>query len=108
MAGRRPVHRLGAVCDGDNPVDVSIVNRGEAEERAGCTVTLSWNGAAVTASDSLPGWTLSVEKGRAVFTTAPGAGLRLSPGDRRSIGWIRYDKVTAPRWQVDEQDSAPR
>jgi len=82
-------------------VDVSIVNRGEAEERSGCFVTLTWSGAEVTASDALPGWTLTLGNGRAVFSTAPGERLRLSPGERRSIGWIRYDKVTSPHWQVD-------
>lgn len=101
MAGRKPSHQVEAVCEGSNPVDVSIVNRGEAEERSGCFVTLTWSGAEVTASDALPGWTLTLGNGRAVFSTAPGERLRLSPGERRSIGWIRYDKVTSPHWQVD-------
>ena len=105
MAGRKPAHRLEAICQGDNPVDVSIVNRGEAEERGGCTVAMTWSGAFATAWDALPGWTISTEKERAVFSTAPGAGLLLSPGDRRSIGWLRYDKVTAPRCEVQAGSS---
>jgi hypothetical protein len=103
MAGRKPAHRLEALLSqGENPVDVSIVNRGEAEERGACAVTLSWNGAEATAWDALPGWTVTVGNAEAVFATAAGdAGLRLSPGERRSIGWIRYDKVTLPRWSVE-------
>jgi hypothetical protein len=108
MAGRNPVHRLDVVCDGGNPVDVSIVNHGEAEERTACTVILTWTGAGVTASDVLPGWTLDVEKDRAIFSTAPGEELRLSPGDARSMGWIRYDEVTVPHWHVEERSDPAR
>jgi hypothetical protein len=108
MDGRQPAHRLEAICEGGNPVDVSIVNRGEAEERGGCAVTLRWTGAGVVTWDALPGWTGSVDTGHAVFATAPGAGLRLSPGDRASIGWIRYDKLTAPGCQVEEQGGPAR
>ena len=89
MAGRSPAHCVEAICEGDNPVDVSIVNRGEAGERAGRTVTLHWSGAAVTESDALPGWNVSVAEEQAVFATAPGAALRLSPGEQRSIGWLK-------------------
>jgi hypothetical protein len=105
MAGRKPAHRVEALLTaGENPVDVSIVNRGQAEERSRWSVTLDWNGAEPTAWDALPGWSVTVEKDSAVFTTAPGeGGLRLSPGERRSIGWIRYDKVTVPRCQVEAQ-----
>jgi hypothetical protein len=101
MAGRAPLHHVEAVCEGDNPVDVSLVNSGEAEERGPRTVTLTWSGARAAAWDALPGWSVAVGEGSAVFSTIPGAGLRLSPADRRSIGWIRYDKVVAPQWQVD-------
>ena len=101
MAGRPPAHRVEALCEGGNPADISIVNRGEAEERSARTVTLSWTGATATAWDALPGWTVSVDPGHAVFTTGPGPGLRLSPGDRRGIGWIRYDKITVPRCLVE-------
>jgi hypothetical protein len=108
MAGRKPSHRVDIVCDGDNPVDFSIVNNGEAEEHSYCAVTVTWDGAGTTASDALPGWNLTIQEGRAVFASTAGNMLRLSPGDRRSIGWIRYDKVTVPRWQVQEQSSVFR
>ena len=108
MAGRNPVHRLDVACDGANPVDVSIINHGEAEERTPCAVTLTWTGPAVTASDVLPGWTLDVDKNCATFSTAPGEELRLSPGDARSIGWIRYDQVTVPHWHVEERSYPAR
>ena len=104
MAGRHPAHRIDAICEPGNPVDISVVNHGEAEERVACTIALTWTGAQVTAGDTLPGWTLSLQNGQAAFSTTPGNLLRLSPGDRRSIGWLRYDKVTAPRWQVQEQN----
>ncbi len=102
MAGRRPAHRVEAILtEGGNPVDVSIVNRGEAEERGGWSVTLDPGGAEATGWDALPGWAATDERGRLVFATPPGEGLRLSPGERRSIGWVRYDKVIVPRWHVE-------
>jgi hypothetical protein len=110
MAGRKPAHRVEALLsDGENPVDVSIINRGEAEERSGWTVTLTWAGARAATWDALPGWSVTVNGERAVFARVGGeAALRLSPGERRSIGWIRYDKVVAPRWEVEKQlPSAP-
>jgi hypothetical protein len=108
MAGRKPQHRLDVLTDGTNPVDLSIVNRGEAEERTPCAVTLTWPAATVTASDALPGWTLTTGTGHAVFSTTPGEELRLSPGEARSMGWIRYDHDTVPRWQVEERSDPAR
>ena len=102
MAGRNPVHHVVAVWDGENPVDVSIVNRGEAEERGSCTVVLDGSGAAITASEALPGWSLALTPGRAIFS---GSGLSLSPGGKQAIGWIRYEKVVVPQCHAEERFS---
>jgi hypothetical protein len=107
MQGRKPSHRMDIIADGGNPVDLSIANNGEAEEHTHCAVTLTWDGARPIASDALTGWNLTIGQNRALFSTAAGDALRLSPGDRRSIGWVRYDKVTVPRWQLEERQSAP-
>ena len=107
MAGRHPKHHIEVVTQGENPVDFTLVNSGEAEETFDRPVIVTWDEAALVASDALAGWTVQAETGRAVFTPAPGARLRLTPGDQHGIGWIRYDKSTTPRWQVADSDNVP-
>ncbi len=91
MAGRKPAPKIEALQDGANPVDLSIANVGDADEQGGCVIAATWRGATATASEALPGWTLRVESNRAIFSPEPGSRIRLSPGDRRAIGWLRYD-----------------
>lgn len=109
MAGRAPVHKLEVSAAGDNPVDLSISNTGEADEQRDPVVTVSWSdGSAVVASDALPGWNIEVEQGRAVFKPEAGLRLRLSPGASRSIGWLRYDRTPTFRAEVEELGASRR
>jgi hypothetical protein len=103
MDGRKPAHKLEVLSEGENPVDVSIANTGEADEQRNPLVTVNWNAdATVVASDALPGWTLKIDNQHAVFQLAAESHLRLSPGSRRSIGWLRYDRAPIVRAQVEE------
>ena len=102
MAGRIPVHKLEVVKMGENPVDLAISNRGEADDQGNVIVTVTWNYASLVAYDSLPGWTVRVEKEQAVFTPIAGFRSQLPPGGQRSIGWLRYDQVTTVRSQMEE------
>jgi len=103
MAGRVPTRKLDVISQGENPVDLSIANVGEADEQRDPTVTVSWsNGSTIIASDALPGWTVAVEKEQAIFKPEAGLRLRLSPGATRSIGWLRYDRAPNFRAQVEE------
>ena len=109
MSGRKPAHRLEVSSEGENPVDVSIANTGEADEQRNPLVTVNWNAdATLVASDPLPGWTLKIDNQRAVFRPAPESYLRLSPGSRRSIGWLRYDRPPNVRAQVEELGKTQR
>ena len=109
MSGRKPAHRLKILSEGENPVDVSIANTGEADEQRNPVVTVNWNAdATLVASDALPGWTLKIDNQRAVFRPASESHLRLSPGSRRSIGWFRYDRPANVRAQVEELGNAQR
>jgi len=105
-AGRKPVHQAEAVLEGENPVDLAIANSGEAEERLDCNVTVTWKGAELVAADALPGWTVQAEKGRAIFIPEPGYRLRLSPGGKRGIGWLRYDRVAILRCELSGRSGA--
>jgi uncharacterized protein DUF3142 len=108
MSGRKPAHRLEVLSEGENPVDVSITNAGEADEQRNPVVTVRWNAdSTLVASDALPGWTLKIDNQRAVFSPASEYHLRLSPGSRRSIGWLRYDRTPKIRAQVEEPGERP-
>lgn len=105
-AGRRPAHQMQVVLEGENPIDVAIANTGEAEESLDRTVMLTWDDAALVSCDALPGWTVQAGNGRAVFVPEPGDLLRLSPGGRRGIGWIRYDRAATLRCKLADRNAA--
>jgi uncharacterized protein DUF3142 len=102
MAGRTPVHKLEVVKTGENPVDLAIANIGEADDQGNVIVTVRWNHASLLACDALPGWTVRIERDRAIFTPIAGFRSQLPPGGQRSIGWLRYDQVTTVRSQMEE------
>jgi hypothetical protein len=102
MAGRTPVHKLEVLQAGNNPIDLSITNTGEAAEQHNVVVTVTWSGAALVACDALPGWTVRTERDQAVFTPEAGVRSQLPPGGQRSIGWLRYDQCTTIRSHADE------
>src|SRR5256886_9054521 len=94
MSGRLPAHKLNIFQEGENPIDLSIFNAGEADEQLNANVTATWNGAGLTASDALAGWNMRSENGRAIFTVTASRGLRLPRGTKRKIGWLRVDQTT--------------
>jgi hypothetical protein len=94
MAGRLPEHKLNILREGENPIDLSIFNAGEADEQLNAKVTATWNDAGLTASDALAGWNMKSENSRAIFKVTPSHGLRLPPGGTRKIGWLRFDRPT--------------
>jgi hypothetical protein len=102
MAGRAPLYRLEVSSQGDNPVDLSISNSGEADVPVNCTVTVTWKEGTLIASDALPGWDIQVEPGRAFFRSNPTHGLRLPPGTKIDIGWLRYDRTLPLALEVSE------
>ena len=100
MQGRAPVHRLEVSRQGDNPVDLSVSNNGEADVPVNCTVTVTWKEGILIASDALPGWDMRVEPGRASFRS--NSNLRLPPGTKIDIGWLRYDRTLPLALEVSE------
>jgi hypothetical protein len=92
MAGRLPKHQLSVRHEGTNPVDLSIVNAGEADEQLRLNVTAKWSEAGLEAFDALSGWSVRSEDGLAVFNSVAQNGFRLPPGATRKIGWLRFDQ----------------
>src|SRR5438874_6749593 len=92
MSGRKPLHHLEVIQEGENPIDLSILNTGEADEEFDSVVTATWDSGAIVAADALAGWTVDVTNGRATFRKAAQHQMRLSPGGKRRIGWLRYEQ----------------
>jgi uncharacterized protein DUF3142 len=107
MSGRKPLHRLEVSQDGENPIDLSIVNAGEADEQLDVLVTATWKNNALISADALTGWTVDTTREDAVFATAPGYGARLAPGGKRKIGWLRYEQPTSIQLKLAKKDESP-
>ncbi len=103
MAGRRPRHELRVAQEGANPMDLALENVGEAEELVTSSVTATWRGESLQASDALEGWRVVAENERATFVPTQPARVRLAPGGRRSIGWLRFAQPTTIEVRVDNQ-----
>ncbi len=93
MAGRAPRSALHPVQEGAELVDISLVNDGEADEALDREVIATWHApTAFVAGDALAGWTLQTTAQCAIFTPLAGRRTRLAPGEKRPIGWLRYDR----------------
>jgi hypothetical protein len=100
MSGSKPRHKLEVLQEGENPVDLTVANTGEADEDLDAVVTATWNHNALVASDALAGWTVDPRSGSAVFSVTSEYRSSLPPGGKRKIGWLRYDQATNPRVEI--------
>ncbi|HTD14378.1 MAG TPA: DUF3142 domain-containing protein [Chthoniobacterales bacterium] len=108
MAGRKPSHKLRSIQRGNNPIDLSIKNVGEADKQNGVKLTVTWFGESLVALDALPGWTVANEEGHAIFTRTNGMPLELQPGAERSVGWLRFDKNVEASSTAEEFSTGQR
>ena len=102
MQGRRPVRRYEVRLGGGNPVDLELENTGESDSPLDRAVRVTWSGPAPVASDALAGWLIDMAPGCVTFTPQPGARLRLAPGARRGIGWLRFSRTTELHCEIIE------
>ena len=102
MTGRRPRHELRVTQEGGNPVDLALVNDGEAEEPLASIVTARWQEETLEAADALSGWSVVTGQGRAQFIPSLPSPVRLAPGAKRSIGWLRFAAPTTVEVQVEK------
>jgi Protein of unknown function (DUF3142) len=108
MAGRLPEHKLNILQEGENPIDLSIFNAGEADEELSANVTATWSDTELTAADALSGWNVRSEINRAIFSVIAPHGLRLPPGATHKIGWIRFDRPTNLETKFSDQSEPLR
>ncbi len=102
MAGRRPRHELQVTQTDSNPVDIALVNAGEAEESLDSVITATWRGGGLETADALEGWGVVTEAEGARFIPTLPPVMRLAPGARRSIGWLRFAQPTTVNLRVEE------
>lgn len=92
MAGREPGGRLRAEVRRPQPglVEIDLVNDGNADHSGPAGVTVRWSGAQWLAGDAVGGFVLADEGPGRVGFRSTGA-VRLQPGARRVLGWLRWD-----------------
>jgi hypothetical protein len=108
MAGQTPKHQLNVKQEGANPIDLSIVNAGEADEQLSLNVTAKWSKAGLETCDALSGWNVRSGNGLAVFNSVAQNGFRLPPGASRKIGWLRFDQPTSLQIEFSNQSESLR
>jgi hypothetical protein len=91
IAGRSPQAAWVVRVAGANPADLTLRNDGESDEPMRGKVEVRWEGQARATAEALPGWRVTTDGQRAVFSSASEAGVRLPPGEERAIGWLRLD-----------------
>ena len=91
--GRRPQHRVDVISEGANPVDLSISNHGEADERIDFQVIVKSVQPAL-AADALRGWSAQQNGTEIIFAANRGETLHLHPGQSCNIGWLRFAAPT--------------
>ena len=88
-AGRAPRRELRVETSGTSPMDMTLVNAGEAEEPLPAEVVVT-SGGAGAAADGVGGYRAEIRGRDVVFHRAPElAPLRLAPGTRHPLGWVR-------------------
>jgi hypothetical protein len=95
MEGRPPASRLEVMTAGQNPVDLSVANSGEAEDALDVAVRVRWSGPPPVAAEALRGWEVIMTAEEARFVRTAGAVPRLLPGSARDIGWLRFDQTAS-------------
>lgn len=90
VAGRTPVARFEVQLEGAETSDVALANVGESDDPVVFEVTLRWREGRLTASDALAGIRLAATASEVVLASPP-QGLRLAPGTRRALGWLRLE-----------------
>ncbi len=88
-AGRAPRRALHVETSGTSPMDMTLVNTGEADEPLPSEVVIT-GGEAGAEADGVGGYRAETRGHDVVFHRAPElAPLRLTPGMRHPLGWVR-------------------
>ncbi len=84
-------------------VEVELFNRGTAEQKAPMCVTVSWPRGRLVASDGLLAYEAVGATADSIQFQRKAAGPALAPGERRTIGWLRFESETEVRVKSDAE-----
>jgi len=108
MAGRTPRHDLRVEARQPSPglVEVDLANAGDGDYAKAVEVAVRWQYARLVACDGLHGFEPN-DSGNGVVKFSR-TSCRLGPGERQTIGWLRLDKETAVRCELEEHHEPER
>ena len=89
MVGEEPKPNLEIRLKGDNPVDISLLNSGDADASINGRYAVKIPASSVVFSEALPGWRLEKENGLLIASFSKDRDLRLTPGKSVPVGWVR-------------------
>jgi hypothetical protein len=91
----------------DGLVEVAVRAAGDADSRLDAPVTLQWRQARLFAADGLAGFTVVRTAPESVqLQPPPGEPSRLPPGQRLTLGWLRFNQP--PEISAHVEPSPPR
>ena len=101
LAGRVPLPDMRAEVRAARPalVEIDLFNAGQADQLSSVQVALRWRAARLVACDGLNGFA-SADTGTNVVRFTSKGPWRLAPGDRRNIGWLRFDQEAEVQIEV--------
>jgi hypothetical protein len=90
MEGRTPRAKIRAAVREPEPglVEIDLVDDGDGEAAAPPSVSVGWSGEAFLAADGLAGYRATPERNG--LRLRGSGSVRLRPGERRTIAWLRF------------------
>ena len=105
LDGRAPRESLRTVTRRVEPglIEVSLVNEGELDLSTRLSVAARWQAARLVAGDALRGFELLEAGASAAEFQTKSSPCRLSPGDRRIVGWLRFDREVEVELEIQRE-----
>ena len=96
MSAKVPHPDVRAVARYPKPalVEIELINAGDADHFLPVQAAIRWRDARIVASDGLAGFESAGAGDQRIVFKQGNEKLRLAPGERRTIGWVRFNKET--------------
>ncbi len=108
MNGRTPQSILRPEVHHTSPglVDIDIFNEGEGPSLSDIEIAVSWEGARLIGADGLNGFKLKKRESTRVSLLSINLKdfRRIEPGERWSVGWLRFDQETEVEVNVQQRN----
>lgn len=103
MRGQSPVAKTGLTLEksANGLVELSVQADGDADSVLDTSVRLDWRQARLIAADGLAGFTVNRIASDILRLQPPSQPLRLAPGQRALIGWLRFNQPPEISAHVD-------